>query len=87
MIDSPRSNLATSPVEKPKIDIYDYFVGVGEFGKDSRRPSEPPVPNTIGAARKASLAKDIDPTVLKVKNSFQYDIFLKRKIGSRMDRR
>ncbi len=67
MIDPVRSNLPTSPPQKPKIDIYQYFNEVGVIKKDSRAKSEPAVPNTIGAARKATLAKDIDPTVLKVK--------------------
>ncbi len=64
LIDVVRSNSTTNPPEKPKIDIYQYFVGIGDLGKDHRAPSEP---TTIGAARKAVLAKDIDPIVLKVK--------------------
>jgi hypothetical protein len=70
LIDLVQSNSVTSPSEKAKIDIYQYFVGIGDLGKDHKPQSESSVPTTIGAARKASLAKDIDPTVLKVKNLF-----------------
>ena len=63
---SPPPPPTTSPIEKPKIDIYQYFVGVDGLGKDPRHPTEPSAPTTIGAARKTALAKDIDPTVLKV---------------------
>ena len=74
-IDSVQSNSGINSPEKPKIDIYQYFVGIGDLGKDSRHQSEPSVPNTIGAARKAVLAKDIDPTVLKVKIHFKFNKF------------
>jgi hypothetical protein len=57
-------DLATSPTEKPKIDIYTYFGGIDGLGKDHRPQSQP---TTIGAARKASLSKDVDPIVLRVK--------------------
>ena len=60
-------DLATNSTEKPKIDIYQYFIGVDGLGKDPKQPS---IPTTIGAARKAALAKDIDPVVLKVNEQF-----------------
>ncbi len=61
--------------QKPKIDISQYFNDIGVLNKDSKPQPGPSVPNTIGAARKASLAKDVDPTVLKVKkrSEFKYN--------------
>ena len=76
-------DLATNSTEKPKIDIYQYFIGVDGLGKDPKQPS---IPTTIGAARKAALAKDIDPVVLKVNEQFHRFIH-SLKTGSRMDRR
>jgi hypothetical protein len=69
--------------QKPKIDISQYFNDIGVLNKDSKPQPAPSVPNTIGAARKASLAKDVDPTVLKVKTkSLNLNIIILNQIGS-----
>ncbi len=62
---------STNQVQKPKIDIYQYFNDIGVLKKDSKPQSEPSVPHTIGAAQKVASAKDVDPTVLKVKIKFK----------------
>jgi hypothetical protein len=59
------SNLPLNRSQKLKNDMSKYFDGLGELRKDSK--SEPSTPTTIGEIRKAVISKDVDPTVLKVR--------------------
>ncbi len=54
-----------NPPVKDKKNSKDYFDWINDFPKDPTPAPSPPT--TLGDKQKVTLAKDIDPTVLKVK--------------------
>ena len=67
LIDTVKSNSPPNRSQTPKIHISHHFEGLDGFVKDPKQKPEQSTPLTIDESRKATLDKDIDPTVLKVK--------------------
>ncbi|CAF3340006.1 unnamed protein product [Rotaria socialis] len=63
-----KSNLPSNHPEKKTFNIHDFFGGLDGLSREPRAKPEPETPNTLSNMRRATLIKDVDPIVLKVRD-------------------
>ncbi|CAF1576874.1 unnamed protein product [Rotaria magnacalcarata] len=63
-----KSNLPSNHSQKRTFNVHDFFDGLDGLSREPRAKPEPETPNTLSNMRRATLIKDVDPIVLKVRD-------------------